>query len=85
MALTFSALETFAYALGIYEPRCTGMPVSLFFMFEARGQPGTVGCVAAQSPPNREAGSRAAGHAVHRSPPSGSEATVHVVAQEPFL
>jgi hypothetical protein len=48
-------------------------------------QPGTVGCVAAQSPPNREAGSRAAGHAVHWSPPSRSGTTVHVAVPEPFL
>jgi hypothetical protein len=78
-------LGNMCVALGTCEPSCTGRPTSLFFMFEARGPQETAGRVVAWSPPCREAGSRAIGHAVHRSLPSVSRATVHVVAPEPFL
>jgi hypothetical protein len=54
-------------------------------MLEAHGPQRTAGRVAAQSPPRREVGSGAAGHAVHRSPPSGFGAMVHVTTSEPFL
>jgi hypothetical protein len=41
--------------------------------------------VIARSPPRREAGSEATGYVARQSPPSGSGATVHVVAPEPSL
>jgi hypothetical protein len=68
-----------------YEPSCTRMPARLFFMFEDRGPQGTAGCVAAQNPPCREAGSEVTGHEAHRSFPNGSRATVHMAALESFL
>jgi hypothetical protein len=84
MALMSGDLETCAHALGTYEPSYTGMHVRLSFILEAHGPLGTAGRMAARSPPSREAGSGAAGHAVHRSPPSGSGAMVHVATPEPF-
>jgi hypothetical protein len=83
-ALMPSALEMCASALGTCGPSCTSRPTRLFFLHEARGPQGTTGRVAARSPPSREAGSKAVGHMVLRSPPSGSGATVHMVVPEPF-
>jgi hypothetical protein len=57
----------------------------LFFMFEAHGPQGITRRVAIRSPPYKEAGSGDKGHVAHRSPSSGSRATVHVAASEPFL
>jgi hypothetical protein len=54
-------------------------------MLKARGLQRTAGRVAARSPPRREAGYGAAGHAAHQSPPNGSGATVHVATSELFL
>jgi hypothetical protein len=84
-ALTSGALETCTHTLGTCKPSYTGMSARLFFMLEVHSPQRAIGRVAAQSPPHREAGSRAAGHAAHRSPPSGSRSMVHVVTSEPFL
>jgi hypothetical protein len=84
MALTSGVLETYVRALGTCGPSCTVRPASLFFMLVTHSPQETIGHVAARSPPGREAGSGATGHVAHRSPPSGSGATVHVVAPEPF-
>jgi hypothetical protein len=46
MALTSSALETCARALGTFMPSGTGRPVRLFFMLEARDPQGAVGHIA---------------------------------------
>jgi hypothetical protein len=83
MALTSCAIETCARVLGTGEPCCTDRPTRLFFMLEARGPQRTAGRVAAQSPPHREVGSGAVGHAVLWSPPSESRATIHVAMSEP--
>jgi hypothetical protein len=45
MTLTSDSLEIYMCALGTCEPNCTGGPVRLFFMFEARGPQETVGHV----------------------------------------
>jgi hypothetical protein len=79
------ALETCLRALETYEPSCRGRSARLFFMFETRSPQGIAGRVAVQSPPSREVGSGASEHVAHQSPPSGSEATVHVTASRPFL
>jgi hypothetical protein len=84
MALTSSVLEINARALRTCEPTCTASPASLFFMIKARIPYEIAGRVAARSPPSREVGSRAVGHAIQRSPLNGSGATVHVVVSEPF-
>jgi hypothetical protein len=62
MALTSDALEMCAHALGTGRSCCTGRLAWLFFMLEDHGPQGTVGHVAAQSPPRSEARSRAMGH-----------------------
>jgi hypothetical protein len=85
MTLASGVLQTCVRALGTCEPSCTGRLVRLFFMFEARGPQRTARHVVARSPPDREARFEAAGHAAHQSPPSGSGATIHMVAPEPFL
>jgi hypothetical protein len=54
-------------------------------MFEARGPQGTIGCVAAQSPPRRELGSETIGYMVHQSPLNMFGATIHMAASKPFL
>jgi hypothetical protein len=51
MALTSHASETCVRALGTGGPYRTGKPASLFFMLVARSPQGTVGRVAAWSPP----------------------------------
>jgi hypothetical protein len=85
MALTSGGLETCVRVLGIGDPCCTGMLARLFFMLEAHGPQRLAGCMAAQSPPHREAGSSVAGHATLWSPPSRSEAIVHMATPEPTL
>jgi hypothetical protein len=65
MALTSVALKICMRALGTCEPSYTSRSARLFFMFEAHGPQGTMRRVTAWSPPNREAGSRAVGHAAH--------------------
>jgi hypothetical protein len=51
-------------------------------MLETSGPYGNAGCIAARSPPRWEAGSKATGHVVRRSPLNVSEATIHVVTLE---
>jgi hypothetical protein len=50
MALTSGTLETRLRALETREPNCIGRPARFFFMLEARGPQGTIGCVAASEP-----------------------------------
>jgi hypothetical protein len=85
MALTTGTLKTYACALETCQPSYIGQPSRIFLMFEGHGPQGTAVHVAARSPPCREAGSEAIGYAAHRSPPSGSRVTVHMVASETFL
>jgi hypothetical protein len=85
MTMTSDVLEMCARALGTYEPCRTSRSARLFFMLEACDPQGTAGCVIAQSPPRREAGSEATGYVARQSPPSGFGATVHVMAPEPSL
>jgi hypothetical protein len=85
LALTSGGLETCARVLGIGEHCCTSRPARLFFMLEAHDPQRPAGCVVARSPPHRKAGSSAAGHAALWSPPSRSEAMVHVATPEPTL
>jgi hypothetical protein len=62
MALTLGTMEMCTRALGIGKPCHTGRPARFFFMLEAHSPHGVAGRVGAQSPPHREAGSRAMGH-----------------------
>jgi hypothetical protein len=68
MALMLGTFETCACALVICEPIYKGWSASLFFMFEACGTHGATGRVARRSPPSREAGFGAVGHAAHQNP-----------------
>jgi hypothetical protein len=85
MVLTSGALETCTRALGTCELSCTGRPARLFFMFEICSPQGTAGRMIAQSPPYSEVGYGATGHVMHRSPPTRSRATIHVVEPDPSL
>jgi hypothetical protein len=59
MALTSPVLETCVCTLRTHRPSRMGRPAMPFFMFVAHGPQGTMGRVAAWSPPSREAGSGA--------------------------